>query len=882
MDFNSQIMNSPCFVEKGAINDVYSPLLLNSEGMAFNKIKQSEDFIKDDSRCAWLVGYVKKNIDATDLNNVNPISYTSPSASANIPAAGSYAWEPCIQYIDSTGTAVNNSPKNCFYFYNSDISFRLWYQPNYISFFVGNVRYKFTENFQYIYSSTDYPNDNWGKITSCAFDAPSNAKFSDAEALKIAKAVFTTTRDNEDVRSKFETMVATGKYNQFNADTTLITEDVSKYNGKLIIKDNKVYKLEINPGQNKTFTQYFTGNDSTAVSWMTSVASKVQNCAYNTDNPSKNKIQIDFRGKEYQIVAREVPLNQTVSFNFPVSSSRNECVDATYDMFAMPVDPRAFGLTTEQNDQIVIKYTQNTETKIADLSAISETQLILATKLCTKLGANSSASLVYDLQLLPYCPFEDLDVYYENHIYGPTYGKYVIDSDAFTSSDCTLIWDNENTPGLQGIIFYPKHCNFSTTINYVIPNETVHYEWLTVENPTLHAQGTRDGLPQYRFADFQFKVTDGTWDIGPNSNNTDDNLELSDGLTKEECDYISLSVSPGLQSPQLYLTSTEFPTPPTGQEYTYTFQGSFTIKVLAHWILPDRPEDVKVKNECDAYRLASPNFNSMYEFKKTKLRDGLVSFNIDCTYKPFTPYIKLNPNYDNSFYASQDFNDSMGLICSGDFSIPMLSDAWINYELQNRNYQAIFNRQIQNLDVNQQIAKEQQQWQGALGAITATVGGGASGAMAGAKAGPYGAIAGGAMGTFAGAALGIAGYQKDKDWLDRQLEEQRSFAIDNFNYQLGNTQALNPTITKGTPLTYNNKVWPILELYSCTDEEKEILRSKIKFDGMTIMAVGTLRNYTASGAHLKGKMIRIENLDDDSHIAQAIYEEVDKGFYEGV
>ena len=160
VDFYSQVMNSPCFVEKGSINDVYSPLLLNSEGMRFNQIKQSEDFIKDSSRCAWLVGYVKKDIDASDLTNVNPISYTSPGASANIPAAGSYDWEPCIQYYDTTGTVVNSSPKTCFYFYNSDISFRLWYQPDYFSLFVGNIRCKFTENYQMLYNSADYPHEN--------------------------------------------------------------------------------------------------------------------------------------------------------------------------------------------------------------------------------------------------------------------------------------------------------------------------------------------------------------------------------------------------------------------------------------------------------------------------------------------------------------------------------------------------------------------------------------------------------------------------------------------------------------------------------------------------------------------------------------------------
>lgn len=52
VDFNDQVMNSPCFVEKGSINDFYDPLLLNSEGMQFNQIKSREYYIKDKSNCA--------------------------------------------------------------------------------------------------------------------------------------------------------------------------------------------------------------------------------------------------------------------------------------------------------------------------------------------------------------------------------------------------------------------------------------------------------------------------------------------------------------------------------------------------------------------------------------------------------------------------------------------------------------------------------------------------------------------------------------------------------------------------------------------------------------------------------------------------------------
>lgn len=88
-------------------------------------------------------------------------------------------------------------------------------------------------------------------------------------------------------------------------------------------------------------------------------------------------------------------------------------------------------------------------------------------------------------------------------------------------------------------------------------------------------------------------------------------------------------------------------------------------------------------------------------------------------------------------------------------------------------------------------------------------------------------------------------------------------------------------MTKSSPLSYNNKIWPVLEQYSCTDTEKEVLANKIKYDGMTIMAIGSLADYSVSGGYLKGKLIRLPNLREDGHVADAIYQEVDKGFYVG-
>jgi hypothetical protein len=312
--------------------------------------------------------------------------------------------------------------------------------------------------------------------------------------------------------------------------------------------------------------------------------------------------------------------------------------------------------------------------------------------------------------------------------------------------------------------------------------------------------------------------------------------------------------------------------------------GDYKVKIIFNYIgyVPYTPIDLKIANETEFMRLTSPNFNGMFEFKKTKLTDGLHYINIDCTYKPYSPYIKLNPDF--SFMYGHDFNDSTGLICGGDFSIPVLNDAWRDYQLNNKNYQAVFNRQIQNLDVSQEIAREQMSFQNIVGAITGPVGGATGGALTGMKlGGGYGAAAGAAAGFIGGAALSIAGGVKNNEWLARQQGEAKSYAIDMYNYQLGNIKALPQSISKSDPLTFNNKIWPILEKFSCTDAEKEIIKNKIIYNSMAIMAIGKLNDYSSSSeldrVFVKGQLIRLDTIKDDFHIVDAIYQEVNKGFF---
>ena len=285
---------------------------------------------------------------------------------------------------------------------------------------------------------------------------------------------------------------------------------------------------------------------------------------------------------------------------------------------------------------------------------------------------------------------------------------------------------------------------------------------------------------------------------------------------------------------------------------------SFTVNINKE-ITSTNP---KIENMTDRWRLCSPNFNGQFEFS-VAMNGGVDYFNVDCTYKPFNPYIHVNPNFKKMY--GQDFNDARGLICAGDFSLPQVTNAWADYQLNNKNYENIFNREIQNLQVQQKAQR--------AGDIASVFGGIASGSAGGALAGVGGAIAGGLISAIGGAA--------DIAINEKLRAEAMDYKRDMFGMQMGNIQALPSNITKTTAFTYNNKIFPILEYYTCTDEEKTALTNKLKYNGMTVGRIGKISDYLANAndQYIKGRIIRIEGVSDDFHYYKAISDEIYKGAF---
>lgn len=281
--------------------------------------------------------------------------------------------------------------------------------------------------------------------------------------------------------------------------------------------------------------------------------------------------------------------------------------------------------------------------------------------------------------------------------------------------------------------------------------------------------------------------------------------------------------------------------------------------------------ELKVENQCDFYRLSSPNYSGIFEFSAAK-NGGVNWFNVDCTYKPISPYIHINPDF-GGLYGS-DWNDSRGLVCTGDFSLPIVTDAWETYQIQNKNFSEIFARQVQNMEVNNAVQREREIWGAVAGAVGGATTGGITGSMVG--GGPIGAT----VGAVAGGALSAAAGIRDVQLSDKLRSEALDYTKDMYGYNLGNIQALPNSLAKTSAITENNKKFPFLEYYSCTDEEKQAFREKLKYNGMTVMRIDTIGKYLQlEKSYIKARIIRIEDLTDEFHLLNEIAAEMAKGVF---
>ena len=286
-------------------------------------------------------------------------------------------------------------------------------------------------------------------------------------------------------------------------------------------------------------------------------------------------------------------------------------------------------------------------------------------------------------------------------------------------------------------------------------------------------------------------------------------------------------------------------------------------------------DDIKIDAATQMHRIVSPNGNGIWEYIPAKVvydTTTEIGFYFYMTCKPYQPFIKVEQTFGR-LYGS-NYQDARGMICTGDFSLPQVSDAWTTYQIQNKNYEGMFNRQIDSLEL-------QQKWAGRTdiaNAITGTIGGIAGGALSGsAMGGGAGAIVGGVI----GGAASIAGGALDI-YANKELRaDQRSAMIDQHNMALGNIRAMPSTVTKLGSVLADQPLVPYLEIYDCTENEKVNLTKYLSLKSYNISRYGKFSDYVKPTGRtwLQGTFVRLNGISDDSHYLAAITDEVKQGFY---
>ena len=91
-DFYDYVLDAPAMIERGCLGS-YDPYIFNDEGMRFNRIKQSETLLKDETQIPWVIGYVAKAQGETQPTTINiaqsqSFDYTGSSTTVWGPSGG--------------------------------------------------------------------------------------------------------------------------------------------------------------------------------------------------------------------------------------------------------------------------------------------------------------------------------------------------------------------------------------------------------------------------------------------------------------------------------------------------------------------------------------------------------------------------------------------------------------------------------------------------------------------------------------------------------------------------------------------------------------------------------------------------------------------------
>lgn len=360
-DYMDELLSADCMVERAPLTPS-SPYLYNREDMAFNQIKVSETLIQDETRRAWIVGYVSD--DTTDTSTVT--ADTDQSQTSSYPTLAQAL--PGIEWEDPSDPSKGGTFEGCHQPVDYVTSARLYNRnagisTDYKSFYLhslgsgsGNVQeiFGWDAGFNHEAIRHGLPNytDVWGDASS--------------DCLKWISKV-------EGARSVLDSAFAT----KHSVGTPQDYAQVLSANGRVFYDsvNQKYYRLTVTQTSTRTLLDPCPADSlpdlrTRLIALSGAVASEIGEYAtYNENGYVQAKAEL----ATLTVAAQEVSVEGQLKTTMVVG--HRKLTDAPYDMFCLE---------------------------------FNEGNLALAQRIVTAPPGAGQVKKIYDLQILPFCPRRDI------------------------------------------------------------------------------------------------------------------------------------------------------------------------------------------------------------------------------------------------------------------------------------------------------------------------------------------------------------------------------------------------------------------------------------------------------------------------------------------
>ena len=400
-----EVLDALTYIEKGSVS-AGNNFIFNKEGMLFNQIKESEDQLRDASGCAWLVGYIAKNANASNVTiNYDPADQNVIKVSAS--------------NIDNWFQSLGINPGETFKADPYDISYRTAWQAG--------------TDFVYHYACRTYI------YGTGSFSSEDDNRWVGNDAIRAGWYASRTEVGNALLNAYNSLGLSAFKaalIDLVGAHSSAQVTEIKNFDGKTIkTNDGKYYRISVKEGgayqvKNASLT---SGNNLYNLMSSALVLARVFG---NYTTPDSSSFKYSFKCSQYVVTASE---DKAASVKTNISSSRIKTSDGLFDIIAMPYPLKNETIRVSYGDYYI------DVNNVVSMAAMTS----LATTLVPGQG-------IYDIQLLPYCPVQ--------RFVNSAGGGLRVDTTR-AGTDFDWIVDGSSNDAKIGIVFYVPESQFTFDIN---------------------------------------------------------------------------------------------------------------------------------------------------------------------------------------------------------------------------------------------------------------------------------------------------------------------------------------------------------------------------------------------------------------------------------